>query len=583
MLCEDDFPLLKSFDYHEYFKEQIIFFYFNLSKKTDSKKILDLSNDFSDVLKKLKKMIEKNNDSDEYIQYLVLFYRMIGHTRDIFFGKGEHDISYMLLMVFYDIYPILAIYSMHRFVRIMDDSEKPFGSWRDIKYFCDYLRKNSPKKENHGFIQYCIDIMNSQLNIDYETWRFSICSRNNISNVSKWIPREHKKFHWLFNILVIDWIKKTKPFLINNTEKNNSYTKAILKAKRLYRRRISLLNKALDTTQIKQCSQNWDDINPKKISSYTLMKQRTLLFGNSEKYKVCSKNIREHFERNENCSQKKEFSQFSNYYPISFFVKEALRLSDIYSFKPSIFGQSSIDKDGLEFDINSQKQILNKQWKIFSKTICINGFDNVLPIVDASFYMQLNNLESFYTAIGFAILIAERSNFGKRILVVDYQSTWINLDNETEFTDIIENIYNSIKSNTNTLFNINSSMELIVYSLIQSKSNNRYIENMKLVFFSCFHKIDSMEPFVKMFSKYKLSLPIFIFWNLSTHEIIPSFFGEDSVCLLSGMSNGVIHNLCNLLEYIKKNRNGSVYHHVLSVLNNKRYDNLEKYIYSLCK
>ena len=558
---ENHFPILKTFDFHRFFKDQLVFFYFNLFKKFDTKNVLELSKKLSDVLQLLKNNLEKD---PVFIEYLVLFYRMIGHTRDIYFGKGEHDISYMFLMVFYDNFPVLAIYAMHRFVQPDDNLNIPYGSWRDIKYLCDYIRKNSPKKENHGLIQYCIELMNSQLKKDYETWRFSIHarSRNHISNVSKWIPREHKKFHWLFNMLVLDWIKKNKPFLLNNNPYFNdiSYSKAILKAKRLYRRKVSTLNKAMDTTEIKQCSQNWNEINPKNISCYTLMKQRSLIFGKSEKYQVCSKKIREHFDNDKNCSQYNGYfnKYLTNSYPIAFFVKEAYRLL----------------KSG---DNDSQKDLLNKQWRMFSKTICINGFDNVLPIIDGSLYMQINDSESFYSAIGYSILIAERSSFGKRILMVDYQSTWIVLDSETDFIDIIENIQNSTVSRTNTLVNINTAMELIVYSLLQSNSTKRFIENMKLVFFSDFHDIN-MDSFKKPFLKYGVSLPIFVFWNLSKQEIIEPL---DNVYVLSGISNGLLYVLCDLLKFMKTSKKKQIidtYDNVRFILNNKRYDILENYI-----
>jgi len=562
---ENQFPIIKKIDFHQYFKEQIVFFYFNLFKK-NALIIIELSKKLSDVLHLLKKNIQKD---PVFIEYLIIFYRMIGHTRDIYFGKGEHDISYMLLMVFFDNFPVLAIYAMHRFVQPVDNLNIPYGSWRDIKYLCDYIRKNSPKKENHGLIQYCIDLMNSQLKKDYEIWRFSIYSRsrNHISNVSKWIPREHKKFHWLFNMLVLDWIKKNKPFLLNNNNNNRSYneasySKAILKAKRLYRRKVSTLNKALDTTEIKLCSQNWDEINPNNIPCYTFMKQRSLMFGKSEKYQVCSKKIREHFDNDKNCSQYHGYfnKYLSNHYPVAFFVKEAYRLLK-------------------SCDNNYEKDLLNKQWRMFSKTICINDFDNVLPIIDGSFYMQLNDYESFYSAIGYAILIAERSNFGKRILMVDYQSTWIVLDSETNFIDIIENIQKSTISRTNTLININDAMELIVYSLLQSKSTNRFIKNMKLVFFSNFHDIN-MDSLKQPFSKYGLNLPIFMFWNLSKQEIIEPF---ENIYFLSGISNGLLYVLCNLLKFIKTNKkkqDNDTYYNVRFILNNKRYDILENYMCS---
>jgi hypothetical protein len=295
------------------------------------------------------------------------------------------------------------------------------------------------------------------------------------------------------------------------------------------------------------------------------MKQRSLVFGKSENYSVCSKKIREHLDsckkKPQDICDKKSMQCLSNFYPVAFFVKEAIRTL------------SHQDND-------DEKHILNKQWEMFSNTIPKKHFNNVLTIIDASYYMQLNDYESFYTAIGFAILIAERSSFGKRILLADYQSTWINFDEETEFTSIIENIHNSIKSTTNTLFNIDSVMELIVYSLIQSKSNNQYIENMKLVLLSDFHGIDSMELFTKMFSKYGLCLPNFIFWNLAKQEVIPIFFHttkDIKSFIISGISNGGIRVLYDLLKYIKQTKGGSIYDYVSFILNNKRYDILEDY------
>jgi hypothetical protein len=487
----------------------------------------------------------------------------------------------MMIYELYKQFPSLAVYFLHNYIGygIGNNLGSSMGCWRDMKYLCNYIRKNSNKKEKHGLIQHCISLMNSQLKKDIDNFE---CG-SHISNVSKWIPREHKQFHWLYNMLVIDFTKTHLNWLYSD----NFNSKSMLKAKTIYRHRITTLNRELDTTEIKQCSRNWDFINPENISCYTLMKQRSLVFGKSEKYSSCSKNIREHFgndiKNKKKITKNNLFSKdgFSNFYPISFFVKEAMR----------ICACSSTD----------EKQLLNKQWQMFSNSIPKNGFDSILPIIDATYYMQLNDSESFYTAIGFAILIAERSTFGKRILFVDYQSTWVNFDSDVDFTDIIENIQNCTISKTNTILDIDSAMELIVYSLIQSKSNNRYIENMKLVFFSCFHGIDTMVPFKKMFSKYGLSLPFFMFWNLAKQEIIPSFFDieiDKKTFVISGTSNGGIYTLHDLIMFIKqlKKSNGtpfnssanlvmndelSLYNHVKYVLNNKRYNILEDYLYNI--
>jgi hypothetical protein len=88
-----------------------------------------------------------------------------------------------------------------------------------------------------------------------------------------------------------------------------------------------------------------------------------------------------------------------------------------------------------------------------------------------------------------------------------------------------------------------------------------------------------MDSFKNPFSKYGLSLPIFVFWNLSKQEIIEPF---DNVYVLSGISNGLLYVLCDLLKYIKtnkKNQDVDTYDNIRFILNNKRYDILENYIY----
>ena len=67
-------------------------------------------------------------------------YKLIAQTRDIIKGKGEYNLSYMLLSEWLllgdeyipDIYKVLDL-----FVDI--ENEHPYGSWKDLKYFCHYI------------------------------------------------------------------------------------------------------------------------------------------------------------------------------------------------------------------------------------------------------------------------------------------------------------------------------------------------------------------------------------------------------------------------------------------------------------
>jgi hypothetical protein len=240
----DLYPSLEAIDYHSYFKEQICYFYFHLSRKDADIPIIGLQNEFVQVLKIIKKTARVD---DSYLVYLDLFYRMVGQTRDILKGKGEHLLSYMLLVGFYEVYPVLAIYVLHRFVQPITSLcvENPhgnestpyhscFGSWRDMKYLCEYIATTCDYGEDHPLIDEAISMMNNQLKRDFV--HFTSGSKTIISFVAKWIPRENKKFHWIFNRLALDWCQRFMPYILSNAgaKDSDSYLCATSKYKSIY-------------------------------------------------------------------------------------------------------------------------------------------------------------------------------------------------------------------------------------------------------------------------------------------------------------------------------------------------------------
>jgi len=537
-----EFPPLLPVCYDEMFKEQVAFFYFHLTRK-DSSDVLELSKKLTDVLMLLKNQMDVHGKTDTLLLYLELFYRMLGQTRDILFGKGEQELSFMMILCFYEVFPILAIYAVHRFVQPVNGFV-PFGSWRDIKYLCEYIRLHSKKRENHELIHICIRLMNSQLKRDLETWKFSVFagSRNHISNVAKWIPREKKKFDWLFDMLVIDWIKINMPHYFKNI--STSWIPAFTKSKGIYRKKIAGLNKLLDTTEIKQCSQKIDELKPSSVSCYATLKQPWLLEMDSFKKYFDLPN----FSRRVGCA---------NFYPVSIFVKRAV----------SLIGSAVDSYDFL---------LLNKQWSWFSNSISKHGFENTLPVIDVSFSIQKNDSEAFYYAIGYAILIAERSSFGKKIMAVDHNSTWINLESCSSFVHMIETIFTNLKSNSNTIMNVNDAFDTIMLSLTLTKCTKRFIDKSTLIFFS---------DFLQYKSKRSLSrFPNIVFWNLGKYKIgeLPCGIYHKTL-VYSGVGNGILKGLPDLLENSKIGGKCTMFENILTILKNSRYDILSNYLRDLQK
>jgi hypothetical protein len=95
--------------------------------------------------------------------YLCILYKMIGQTRDIIDGKGEYNLTYMMIYAWYDFYPDLAKFILYNLV-ISETGDHPYGSWKDMKYFCNYCKNKG--NSYHPLINECINICNSQLRWD---------------------------------------------------------------------------------------------------------------------------------------------------------------------------------------------------------------------------------------------------------------------------------------------------------------------------------------------------------------------------------------------------------------------------------
>jgi hypothetical protein len=254
-------------------------------------------------------------------------------------------------------------------------------------------------------------MLNSQLDTDLQIqniYALPIHSQS-ISNVAKWIPRERKQFDWLYQKLVLHWITKHKPYILYSAN-DASYFSAISKSKRLYRKKIAMLNKTIDTTQIKQCARNRHDIIPHHVSRYTQMKQPNLVFGygdnDTDDRLSCSQHFKEWFDSNMSTLSETTHQHVAPL-PIYHYVKLAYLLID---------NPNRLSPHQHFYQINA----LNKQWSTMSKSFTPYRFGYSIPIIDMSDSSSDMNSDSYYSAIGYAILFAQYSSISNRILTISH-------------------------------------------------------------------------------------------------------------------------------------------------------------------
>jgi len=578
----EEFPYLDTNDLSSHFQEQFVHLYLNITRKTNDLVVKELALQFREMLLLLKKKMVNHRsngflDSDfKYLPYIDFAYRLVAHTRDIVSGKGEHELFYMMIYELHRVFPSLSVYLLHNYIggdcKVGNNIDSKVGCWRDMKYLCNYICSVSLKGSDDSLILICIELMNKQLKKDIESWRFSINagSRKHVSNVAKWIPREKRRFNWLFEKLAINWSNNYGRWKLKSVNiMDESYYSALTKCKRQYRKVIARMNKILDTTEIKQCYQLWDDIDVNKVSKYTVMKQQRLFLSYCNKDEVAD--VFDFFKEEPKriCSQKyieRSVSIKSSYrnndivqLPISYFVKEALQILRT--------GNTNI----------AYCDVLNSNWEKFSRIFDSYSFENTLPIVDVSYKMIANDAEAFYAGVGMAIIIAQKSSFGKRILALENKPTWVNLQDSDDFLSIVEKFSEIIRSQNNTCFCFERGIDMIVTALYES---DFLCKKMKLVLFSngLSGNIDKFYDYIEtQFTLLNFYIPKLVLWNLSKTELceIPGEKVMDNCILLSGFSSSLIKHIATF------KKEDSAYDVVSRILSGERYEIYSQYMSQL--
>jgi len=562
----EDFPPLDTTrDITEFFREELVFFYFHNSRLQDYGDLVHFSNRFDTVLSTIKTQMTLNRKTT--LPYLSLFYRLIANNRDIRKGKGEQTSTYMMIWKLYRYFPSLATFLLHRFVKTTTNQEYAFGSWRDIKYLCDFIKQHSRYHENDSFIETCIEITNTQLKYDINTWK---CSENAmdiryVSNVAKWIPREYKKMGWLFDKLSQHWGNTHYPYIMKSTNTHTSKMKAESKYKQLYRKNISYMNKAIDTTEIKLCKNQRSLIEPTHIPLCCVSKHKNVVYYDSDDNDKleCSVNIQKHLEYKYSNPTTKLLNtdcyNSSSSLPISYYVKEAISFLE--------------NDDGNE---NAHYHILNNQWQLLSNTHSHDFTGDVIPVIDVTSSMQKYNDDPLFAAIGYAILISQYSSIQNRILAVDNNPTWIQLEEDMTFIYKVKRILEYISVGYSTKSSYSRAFNLIGKTFLQTRMAGEDIQNMHFVIFSTFNEkfdIPMYDTLTTILYTYSENIPHITFWNLSKHDItdMPCNYCEPNVQLLSGYSPHLISNLQinnAFIPYLK----------IKNILDGPQYQVLDDYI-----
>jgi Mg-chelatase subunit ChlD len=512
-------------------QEKILQFSFQINR-TSYDKIKTLSCVLSDILWNLKNTLENSKTTiyeKEIVRgYLCILYKMIGQTRDIIEGKGEYTLTYMMIYVWHSYFPALGLFAIKCLTSI-GNSLHPYGSWKDIKYFCHYCQ--SQKDFDHSknvLIEYAISILNNQISVDYANY---ISNSDDISLAAKWAPREKSKFGWLFNSLAVEYFQN----IMETANTESSRSRALLKCKTEYRKILSSLNHKIDTLQIKQCRKTWAEIEFKNVPSIALLKQKKAFLNIKNNGEVKYPNDKDRVE----CA--KRFSSFiqSTIHNNDEIKGKRISMADFTKQALDILYSKSYSKD--EYDM------LNSQWRDNAKQTTKLG--KMITMVDTSGSMEGTPMN---VAIALGIRISENSILGNRVMTFSNRPTWVNLDGCDDFISKVQRI-RSADWGTNT--NFYAALDLILNAIIENKMSAEDVQDMVLVILSDMQidqgdNNDKKVLYEVMNSKYAAAgmrvhgvpykPPHILFWNLASTTGFPCLSNQMNVSMMSGFSPALL-------------------------------------------
>jgi hypothetical protein len=529
--------------------EKIVQFFFQLVRNSS---LDSISKQHIQILMQLK------NRERQFKEQFTMMYKLIGQTRDIINGKGEQQLAYMQVFNFYNCgYEELACKAFEKMLFI--DNVHPYGSWKDVKYLCKYIKNNTIENEfsirKHPLIVSACSKIVAQLkkdNSEYRKWEASKEEYGtlNISLAARWVPREKSAFGWV-NAIIAELMF---PELFHVNMPKHVFDKCLLKAKIRLKKMYTPLSKYLKTVQINQCSKDWSSIDFNNVTSCTMRKQSKAFLNvdkknsqrSSEDDRIqCAKNFKAHIEA-------------------------AKSDSTNHKVRGRRCGVGDLTRDAMSCSHSSDIDRINLQWEDNRKNNM--GLGNIIPCCDTSGSMECDNMTPLVNAIGLSIRASEVVDdaFKNRILTFSNEPRWIQLNDSQTFVDKVRTVKAASDWGMNT--NIKAMFDLIIKIIIENEIPPSKVENLTLAIFSDM-QIDSAvkidynsgitdfndymntlyddicQQFYRAGMKSKFqkpySPPHIVFWNLRLTNGFPVLSTKKNVSMLSGYSSQLLNIFCN--------------------------------------
>lgn len=407
-------------------------------------------------------------------------------------------------------------------------------------------------------------------------------SSSSISLAGKWAPRASSELFAPLRTLLFNTVVPESQMWRETAQTDESKKKADIKIETVYRKRLSVINKALSTVQVKQCEKKWANIDfDKDMTSITLARQKKAFAKSGddmdEDRKQCAKNFAAFMERVKQGTSTAKGKRIA----ITDFVKEALELFAEIGYGG--YGTLARISEEEQARLINEKALLDKQWEDKGKDI--NSLEDFIAMVDVSGSMDCDDGYPMNTAIGLGIRIAEKSRLGNRVMTFSERPEWVNLEQTPSFTDRVLRVKQA-PWGCNT--NFYSALQLILEAATNANLSPEEVGKLTLVILSdmqmdyCISNSQQASLFNRirqLFSETGTKVcgtpypvPKIVFWNLRRTDGFPSTSTNENAIMVSGGSDAILNDLCengnSWLEHINP------WNAFMKILNKPRYASL---------
>ena len=338
-------------------------------------------------------------------------------TRDIRGGKGERKLFGQMVEILLKTRPELMIGLL--------DLVPEYGCWRDL--YTEHF---------YGYRPDVVDLVVKQLKADADTKPSAT-----ISLCAKWAPREGKN---------TEGAKAMAAQLFPSEPRLSHRLKA-------YRKLVAGLNRRLDTTEIKMCSQHFADIDPAKVPGVCLAKHMKAFLNQPLK----GRGLRHPDDPDRNACRE----HFQDHMAKA--VKGAAKVNGAVTRYPH-----QVIKDIVKGAEGAEKDALIAVWNgMVANAKALGGLQKTIAMCDFSGSMQSAGTAKdtpYWVSMAMGLLISEVTSdeFKDTFLTFDSNPTWHNLPTGTDIFNRVRSI-GYVGQGTSTDFQ--KAMDLVLSTLKEKR------------------------------------------------------------------------------------------------------------------